>query len=107
MDEFINSPKESFYIVHKMTPWGYWLCAYLSIKFTQLLSLLLMFRILFFRLFLSITLCILSGAIYCDSTTTHTCYYHGYPLIIGPKGGCYYINGNGNKTYVDRSFCNC
>lgn len=23
----------------------------------------------------------------------------------GPKGGCYYINKNGNKTYVDRSFC--
>lgn len=24
----------------------------------------------------------------------------------GPRGGCYYINSNGNKTYVDRSFCN-
>jgi hypothetical protein len=24
----------------------------------------------------------------------------------GPKGGCYYINKNGNKTYVDHSFCN-
>jgi len=24
----------------------------------------------------------------------------------GPKGGCYYINSNGNKTYVDRSKCN-
>lgn len=24
----------------------------------------------------------------------------------GPKGGCYYINSNGNKTYVDRSLCN-
>lgn len=24
----------------------------------------------------------------------------------GPKGGCYYINSNGNKTYVDRSYCN-
>lgn len=23
----------------------------------------------------------------------------------GPKGGCYYINRNGNKTYVDRSLC--
>jgi len=24
----------------------------------------------------------------------------------GPRGGCYYINPNGNKTYVNRSFCN-
>ncbi len=26
--------------------------------------------------------------------------------IRGPRGGCYYINSNGNKTYVDHSFCN-
>ena len=25
--------------------------------------------------------------------------------IQGPRGGCYYINSNGNKTYVDRGFC--
>lgn len=25
--------------------------------------------------------------------------------ITGPRGGCYYINGNGNKSYVDRSLC--
>jgi hypothetical protein len=25
--------------------------------------------------------------------------------IRGPKGGCYYINGNGNRVYVDRSLC--
>lgn len=25
--------------------------------------------------------------------------------LIGPRGGCYYINGNGNKTYVDRGLC--
>lgn len=24
----------------------------------------------------------------------------------GPRGGCYYINSNGGKTYVDRSLCN-
>lgn len=23
----------------------------------------------------------------------------------GPRGGCYYINSNGNKTYVSRSLC--
>jgi len=28
---------------------------------------------------------------------------HAY--ITGPKGGCYYINSNGNKTYVDRALC--
>lgn len=26
-------------------------------------------------------------------------------LIRGKRGGCYYINRNGNKTYVDRSLC--
>jgi hypothetical protein len=25
--------------------------------------------------------------------------------IKGPRGGCYYINSNGKKTYVDRSRC--
>lgn len=24
----------------------------------------------------------------------------------GPRGGCYYINSKGNKTYVSRSYCN-
>ena len=25
--------------------------------------------------------------------------------IRGPRGGCYYINSNGNKTYVSRDMC--
>ena len=25
--------------------------------------------------------------------------------VTGLRGGCYYINGNGNKTHVARSFC--
>ena len=33
--------------------------------------------------------------------------YNGHQLYTGPKGGCYYYNSNGNKTYVDRSYCNC
>lgn len=33
--------------------------------------------------------------------------YNGKQLYKGPKDGCYYINGNGNKTYVDRSLCTC
>ncbi len=33
--------------------------------------------------------------------------YKGHTLYTGPKGGCYYINSNNNKTYVDRSNCNC
>ena len=28
-------------------------------------------------------------------------------LNKGPDGGCYYINSNGNKSYVDRSDCTC
>ena len=33
--------------------------------------------------------------------------YKGHTLYTGPKGGCYYYNSSGNKTYVDRSNCNC
>ncbi|GEM_PF-2294760 len=29
----------------------------------------------------------------------------GATLQQGPKGGCFYINRNGNKTYVDRACC--
>ena len=31
--------------------------------------------------------------------------YNGKPVYTGPRGGCYYINSNGNKTYVERNFC--
>lgn len=30
----------------------------------------------------------------------------GRKFIRGPFGGCYYINSNGNRSYVDRSMCN-
>lgn len=30
----------------------------------------------------------------------------GFPYFLGPKGGCYKINTNGNKQYVDASYCN-
>jgi hypothetical protein len=33
--------------------------------------------------------------------------YNGKTLYKGPNGGCYYNNSNGNKTYVDRSYCKC
>lgn len=33
--------------------------------------------------------------------------YKGKPLYSGPRGGCYYYNSHGNKTYVDRSECDC
>jgi hypothetical protein len=36
-----------------------------------------------------------------------SCTHNGKTLHLGPKGGCYYINSNGNKTYVDRSECRC
>jgi len=26
-------------------------------------------------------------------------------LIRGPRGGCYYVNRNGRKTYVSRNLC--
>jgi hypothetical protein len=33
--------------------------------------------------------------------------YNNKTLYTGPKGGCYYYNSNYNKTYVERSECNC
>lgn len=33
--------------------------------------------------------------------------YKGHILHIGEKGGCYYYNSSGNKTYVERTYCNC
>jgi len=43
-----------------------------------------------------------------DSRTEWECGTHnGNTLFTGPQGGCYYYNGNGNKTYVDRSECSC
>lgn len=33
--------------------------------------------------------------------------YNGNELFQGPENGCYYINSNGNQTYVDRSLCDC
>ncbi len=42
-----------------------------------------------------------------EYSTTPCGYHNGHRLYKGPRGGCYYINSNGNKTYVDRSECNC
>lgn len=39
------------------------------------------------------------------STTKSGSYKTGRQYYTGPRGGCYYINSSGNKTYVDRSFC--
>lgn len=42
------------------------------------------------------------------TTPSTSCGYHnGKKLYKGPEGGCYYINSNGNKTYVSRSECTC
>lgn len=34
-------------------------------------------------------------------------YKSGQSLRIGPDGGCYFLNSNGNKTYVEREACRC
>lgn len=35
-------------------------------------------------------------------------FVNGHQLYLGPQGGCYYNNSNGNKEYVDRAMCqNC
>ena len=33
--------------------------------------------------------------------------YNGKTLYTGPRGGCYYYQDDGEKTYVDRSNCSC
>ncbi len=33
--------------------------------------------------------------------------YRGHPLYVGPKGGCYYYNKRGGKSYVGRENCDC
>lgn len=42
-----------------------------------------------------------------NSTEIKCGIYNGHQLYKGPDGGCYYYNSNSNKTYVDRSNCNC
>lgn len=60
-----------------------------------------------------IFLCCLMNIASCDSSSDdsdsdYECGTHnGSILYLGPQGGCYYYNSNGNKTYVDRSECNC
>lgn len=33
--------------------------------------------------------------------------YNGKTLYTGPKGGCYYKQTDGEKTYVERVYCKC
>jgi hypothetical protein len=40
-----------------------------------------------------------------SSTSSRSSSSAGRTYITGPRGGCYYINSNGNKTYVDHSYC--
>ena len=40
-----------------------------------------------------------------NTNVNDRCYHNGQRLYEGPRGGCYYINSNGNKTYVDRAEC--
>ncbi len=42
-----------------------------------------------------------------SSSDTPCGYHNGKRLYKGPRGGCYYMNSNNNKTYVDRSECHC
>ena len=41
-----------------------------------------------------------------NSTYKTKSYRSSKTYYRGPRGGCYYINSNGNKTYVSRSLCN-
>ena len=68
----------------------------------------LLFRIItVLTLFITVS-CYTSDDNYSSLGRDVPCGYHnGKQLYKGPKGGCYYINSNGNKSYVDRSKCNC
>ena len=57
---------------------------------------------------ISFTSCEAEESTEIESQSQESCGFHnGNRLNVGPQGGCYYINSNGNKTYVDRSECNC
>jgi hypothetical protein len=47
------------------------------------------------------------GTVTGTSSSSGCGYHNGHKLYKGSDGGCYYINSNGNKTYVGRSECNC
>ena len=48
-----------------------------------------------------------SNSISPNSTNTKSVRYKTSRVYRrGPRGGCYYINSNGNKTYVSKSYCN-
>ncbi len=52
--------------------------------------------------------CDISNTDESDSKIEWECGTHNEnSLFTGPKGGCYYNNSKGNKTYVDRSECSC
>lgn len=46
-----------------------------------------------------------SNSAYSRSNSKSSKNRYSRTYIRGPRGGCYYINSNGNKTYVDRSLC--
>ncbi len=35
-----------------------------------------------------------------SSSSNNGDYYNGHKIYTGPRGGRYYINSNGNKTYI-------
>ena len=62
----------------------------------------------FIAIFLTVLLLAITGCGSSSPTSSSSCGTHnGETLHLGPQDGCYYINSNGNKTYVDRSECNC
>ena len=42
------------------------------------------------------------GGVYSGSMHSSRGSANGSPIMVGPRGGAYYINKNGNKTYVKK-----
>ena len=46
-----------------------------------------------------------------SSSSSSSCGYYTFsngsttPTYVGPNGGCYYINSNGNQQYVGHEYC--
>lgn len=58
-------------------------------------------------LLLIIGLCVFSLSCEKEAEEWECGTYNGKTLYTGKRGGCFYKQNDGDRTYVDRKHCNC